>query len=67
MIIWKQNMNIMIVLMVPQPSAVYMGGLLYSNNNILALILVCRGVPPNLQLQQANLCYPVFFHLQGLS
>ena len=29
MIIWKQNMNIiMIVLIVPQPSAVYMGGTL---------------------------------------
>lgn len=36
MIIWKQNMNIiMIVLAVPQPSAVLTWEGLYSNNNIL--------------------------------
>ena len=35
MIIWKQNMKIiMVVLAVPQPSAVRIEGL-YSNNNIL--------------------------------
>ena len=44
MIIWKQNMNIiMIVLAVPQPSAVCMGGTLLQQQYPWVLILVDAG------------------------
>ena len=70
MIIWKQNMNIiMIVLAVPQPSAVCMGGTLFQQQYPWVLILVDAGrATPIFNSKAGQPMLSCILHLrQGLS